>query len=155
MNRHFRLPLLLPLALLAACASSAMVTGRVRPPIDPAQVRIYQAPPPGGFEEIARLETQSGALIYGEQNKMNSVLSHLRKEAARLGANGVLLVGTENGDGGGGTSVGVSGGSIGGHGYGGVGVGVDITPRKKYAHGIAIYVPNPPPPPPPPPPPAN
>ena len=42
-----------------------------------------------------------------------------------------MLVGTENGDGGGGTSVGVSGGSIGGHGYGGVGVGVDITPAQE------------------------
>jgi hypothetical protein len=146
MNRTFRPLFLLPLALLAACATSSMVTGRVRPPIDPAQVRIYQAPPPGGFEEIARIETQSGALIYGEQNKLNSVLSHLRKEAAKLGANGVLLVGTENGVGGGNTSVGVSGGSFGSHSYGGVGVGVDITPTKKYAHGIAIYVPNPPPP---------
>jgi hypothetical protein len=123
-----------------------MVTGRVRPPIDPAQVRIYQAPPPGGFEEIAQLETQSGAFTYGEQNKLDSVLENLRRQAAKLGANGVLLVGTENGRGGGGTSVGVSGGSFGSHSYGGVGVGVDITPRRKYAHGIAIHVPNPPPP---------
>ena len=123
-----------------------MVTGRVRPPIDPAQVRIYQAPPPGGFEEIAQLETQSGALIYGEQNKLDSVLANMRKEAARLGANGVLLVGTESGHGGGGTNVGVSGGTFGSHSYGGVGVGVDITPRRKYGHGIAIFVPNPPPP---------
>ena len=146
MFRTFRPLLLLPLLLLAACATSSMVTGRVRPPIDPAQVRIYNVPPAGGFEEIAQLETQSGALIYGEQNKLNSVLSHLRKEAAKLGANGVLLVGTENGVGGGNTSVGVSGGSFGSHSYGGVGVGVDITPTKKYAHGIAIYVPNPPPP---------
>jgi hypothetical protein len=144
MNRHFRLSFLLPLVLLAACATSSLVTGRVRPPIDPAQVRVYTTPPPG-FEEVAQLETQSGAFTYGEQNKMNAVLSHLRKEAAKLGANGVLLVGTENGYGGGGTSVGVSGGSFGHHGYGGVGVGVDITPRKKFAHGIAIYVPNPPP----------
>jgi len=143
MHRILRSAFLLALPLLAACATSAMVTGRVRPPIDPAQVRIYQAPPPGGFEEIAQLETQSGALIYGEQNKLNSVLSHLRKEAAKLGANGVLLVGTENGYGGGNTSVGVSGGSFGSHSYGGIGVGVDITPQKKYAHGIAIYVPNP------------
>lgn len=145
MNRYFRLLFLLPLALLAACATSAMVTGRVRPPIDPAQVRIYELPPPGGFEEIAQLDTQSGALIYGEQNKLNSVLSHLRKEAAKLGANGVLLVGTENAVGGGRGSVGVAGGSIGGHGYGGASVGVDLSPRKKYAHGIAIFVPNPPP----------
>jgi hypothetical protein len=146
MFRAFRPFLLLPLVLLAGCATSAMVTGRVRPPIDPAQVRIYQAPPPGGFEEIAQLETQSGAFTYGEQNKLDSVLENLRKQAAKLGANGVLLVGTENGRGGGGTSVGVSGGSFGSHSYGGVGVGVDITPRRKYAHGIAIHVPNPPPP---------
>jgi hypothetical protein len=146
MFRAFRPLLLIPLALLAACATSSMVTGRVRPPIDPAQVRIYNVPPPGGFEEIAQLETQSGALVYGEQNKLNSVLSHLRQEAAKLGANGVLLVGTENGQGGGNTSVGVSGGSFGSHSYGGVGVGVDISPTKKYAHGIAIYVSNPPPP---------
>jgi len=138
--------LLLSLLLLAGCATSAMVTGRVRPPIDPAQVRIYRVPPPGGFEEVAQLETQSGAFTYGEQNKLDSVLANMRKEAAKLGANGVLLVGTENGYGGGGTNVGVSGGTFGSHSYGGVGVGVDITPRKKYGHGIAIYVPNPPPP---------
>jgi len=149
MQRILRSAFLLALPLLAACATSAMVTGRVRPPIDPAQVRIYQTPPPGGFEQIAQLETQSGAFTYGEQNKLNSVLANLRKQAAKLGANGVLLVGTENGYGGGGTSVGVSGGSFGSHSYGGVGVGVDITPKKKYAHGIAIYVPNPPPLPPP------
>ena len=144
--RAFRLlPLLLGIGLLAGCASSHVLTGTPRAPIDPAQVRIYQAPPPGGFEEIAQLETQSGALTYGEQNKLNSVLANLRKEAAKLGANGVLLVGTENGYGGGNTSVGVSGGSFGSHSYGGIGVGVDITPKKKYAHGIAIYVPNPPP----------
>jgi hypothetical protein len=144
MLRTFRPLLWVPLVLLAACATSTLVTGRVRPAIDPAQVRIYTVPPPGGFEEIAQLDTQSGALIYGEQNKMNSVLSHLRKEAARLGANGVLLVGTENGHGGSGATVGVGGGSFGRHSYGGVGVGVDITPTKKYAHGIAIHVPNPP-----------
>jgi hypothetical protein len=145
MNR-LRPLFLLPWLLLAGCATSAMVTGRVRPPIDPAQVPVYTMPPPGGFEEVAQLETQSGAFTYGEQNKLDSVLANLRKQAAKLGANGVLLVGTENGRGGGGTSVGVSGGSFGSHSYGGVGVGVDISPTKKYAHGIAIYVPNPPPP---------
>ena len=145
MHRTFRPLFLLPLALLAACATSSMVTGRVRPPIDPAQVRIYQLPPPGEFEEIAQLDTQSGPFTYGEQNKMNSVLAHLRKQAAKLGANGVLLVGTENAIGGGRTSVGVAGGSIGGHGYGGASVGVDLSPRRKYAHAIAIHVPNPPP----------
>ena len=124
-----------------------MVTGRVRPPIDPAQVQVYQVAPPG-FEEVAQLNTQSGAFTYGEQNKLNSVLSNLRREAAKLGANGVLLVGTESAPGGGNTNVGVSGGSFGRSSHVGVGVGIDISPRRKVAHALAIYVPNPPPPPP-------
>lgn len=132
--------------LLSACASSHMVTGTPRPPIDPAQVRIYYGPPPGGYEEIALLETRSGALTYGEQNKNDAILDKLRAEAAKLGANGVLFQGTADGDGGGGgVSVGAGGGRVGGNGFGGVGVGVNISPRQKYGRGIAVYVPNPPP----------
>lgn len=131
--------------LLAACATSALVTGRVRPPIDPALVRVYYTPPVG-FEEIARLDTASGPFTYGEQNKMNSVLAKMRKEAAKLGANGVLLVGTDDGYGGGGVNVGGGYGRGGGRSFSSVGVGVDISPRQKYAHGLAIHVPNPPPP---------
>lgn len=126
--------------LLAGCASSHILTGTPRPPIDPAQVQIYYGPPPGKFEEIARLETSSGALTYGEQNKTNSVLVKLRKEAASLGANGVLFQGTADGYGGGGVSVGAGGGRIGGRGFSSAGVGVDISPRQKHASGVAIYV---------------
>lgn len=131
--------------LLAACTNSHVLTGTPRPPIDPAQVRIYYGPPPGGFEEIARLEVNSGAFTYGEQNKTNSVLRKLREEAARLGANGILFQGTADGYGGGGVSVGGGGGRVGGSSYGGVGVGVNISPRQKYANGIAIWVADPPP----------
>lgn len=130
---------------LAACASSHMLTGTPRPPIDPSQVRIYYGPPPGGFEEIALLETSSGALTYGEQNKSDSILAKLRAEAARLGANGVLFQGTADGYGGGGASVGVGGGRVGGSGFSSAGVGVNVSPRQKFAKGIAVYVPNPPP----------
>lgn len=132
-------------ASLAACATSAVMTGRARAPIDPAQVRVYFEPPPGGYEEIARLETASGAFTYGEQNKMDAVIGKLRTQAARLGANGVLMQGTENGYGGGGVSVGAGGGRFGGSSYRGGGVGVDISPRQKYAYGLAVYVANPPP----------
>ena len=145
MHRTFRPLFLLPLALLAACATSSMVTGRVRPPIDPAQVRLYYGPPPGGFEEIARLEVNSGAFTYGEQNKTNSVMRKLREQAARLGANGILFQGTADGDSGGGVSVGGGGGRVGGSSFSGVGVGVNISPKQKFANGIAVYVPNPPP----------
>lgn len=131
--------------LLAACASSHVITGQPRPPIDPAQVRVYFAPPPSGYEEIAILESASGAFTYGEQNKMDSVLGKLRAEAAKLGANGVLFQGTDEGYGGGGVSVGAGGGRYGGSSFSGGSVGVDISPRQKYARGIAVYVANPPP----------
>src|SRR3546814_15572657 len=98
---------------LSACASSALVTGTPRAPIDPSQVRIYFSAPPGGYEEIALLESSSGAFTYGEQNKMDSVVAKLRKEAARLGANGVLFRGTADGYGSGGVSVGAGGGRVG------------------------------------------
>lgn len=148
MRRHpaFRgLLLAAALLLLAACSSSHVLTGNPRPPIDPSQVRIYYGPPPGGYEEIARLDVSSGALTYGEQNKTNSVLAKLRREAARLGANGVLFQGTADGHGGNNVSVGGGVGRGGGRSFSSVGVGVDISPTQKYANGIAIYVPNPPP----------
>lgn len=133
-------------SLLAACASSHVLTGQPRPPVPVEQVRVYFAPPPSRYEEIALLQSNSGAFTYGEQNKMNSVLDKLRVEAAKLGANGVLFQGTEDGAGGTGVSLGAGGGSYGGgrH-FSGGGVGVSISPRQKFARGTAIYVLNPPP----------
>ena len=145
MRRSVALLLPVLLLLLAACSSSHVLTGTPRPPIDPDQVRLYYGPPPGGYEEIARLEGNSGAFTYGEQNKTNSVMRKLREQAARLGANGILFQGTADGQGGGGVSVGGGGGRVGGSSFSGVGVGVNISPQQKYANGIAVYVPNPPP----------
>ena len=140
------LPLLLGVGLLAGCASSHVLTGTPRAPIEPSQVRIYHGPPPGQYEEIAILNTSSGALTYGEQNKINSVLDKLRREAASLGANGVLFQGTADGDrGGSGVSVGGGVGRGGGRSFSSAGVGVNISPSQKYASGIAIWVANPPP----------
>lgn len=130
---------------LAACASSHVLTGTPRAPIDPAQVRIYHGPPPGQYEEIAVLNTSSGAFTYGEQNKVDSVLQKLRREAASLGANGVLFQGTADGYRSGGVSVGGGLGRGGGRTFSSAGVGVDISPQQKYASGIAIWVANPPP----------
>ena len=139
----------LALAAMAGCSStSQLVTGTPRAPIDPSQVRVYYTPPPGGFEEIARLETASGSFTYGEQNKLNDVIAKLRTEAAKLGANGVLFMGTQDSGGGSSVGVGVGGGSYGGY-HGGNfssgGIGVNISPTKKFAQAVAIYVANPPP----------
>ena len=139
----------LALALLAGCSStSQLVTGTPRAPIDPSQVRVYYTPPPGGFEEIARLETASGSFTYGEQNKLNDVIAKLRTEAAKLGANGVLFMGTQDTGGGSSVGLGVGGGSSSGYrggSFSGGGIGVNISPTKKFAQAVAIYVANPPP----------
>ena len=132
-------------ALLAACASSHVLTGTPRPAIDPSQVRIYYGPPPGGYEEIARLDVGSGAFTYGSTNKSNAVIRNLRKEAARLGANGVLLQGTGQGPDNTAVSVGGGVGRFGGRSASSVGVGVNISPTQTYASGIAVWVANPPP----------
>jgi len=137
---------LLPLALallLSACASSHLLTGTPRAPISPDEVQIYHAAPSTPYEEIAQLTTSSGAFTYGEQNKTNSVLNKLRREAAKLGANGVLFVGTSDGAGGSSVSVGGGGGRVGGHGFSSAGVGLSLSPKQKNAVGIAIYVADP------------
>jgi len=134
----------LPLLLLAGCTSSHLLTGAARAPIDPALVQIYHVTPSRPYEEIAQLAAHSGAFVYGEQNKVNSVLNKLRREAAKLGANGVLFVGSRDDEGGGNTvSLGGGIGRFGGRGVASGGVGVNITPRQKHAVGIAIYVPDP------------
>lgn len=141
-------PLLLTTSLalaLAGCASTSRVLlGPARAPLAPEQVRIYYQPPPR-YLEIALLETDSGGFTYGEQNKMNAVLTKLRMEAAKLGANGVLFQGAENGYGGSGVGVGIGGGHFGGRSAIGGGVGVNISPAQKHARGMAIYVTDPPP----------
>jgi hypothetical protein len=115
------------------------MSGHARPAIAPEQVRIYTTAP-ARYQEIELLQTESGAFTYGEQNKMNSVLAKLRKAAAELGANGVLLTGQGNEGRAGGVGIGVGGGRFGGHTHVGGGVGVDISPAQKHASAVAIYV---------------
>jgi hypothetical protein len=132
---------LLVVALLGGCASTSRVMlSPARPALAPDQVRVYFAPPPGRYQEIALLQAASGPLTYGEQNKMDNVVAKLRTEAAKLGANGVLFQGAANGYGGSNVGVGVGGGSIGGHTRIGGGIGVNISPTPKYGSGIAIFV---------------
>ncbi|MGH8133888.1 MAG: hypothetical protein ACRETP_11780 [Steroidobacteraceae bacterium] len=126
-------------ALLAACASSSHVlVGHARPPISPDQVKIYLEPPVG-YEEIATLDASSGSFS-SDQKKTDQAMARLKAEAAKLGANGILLQGVEKqqsgsiGVGLGGTSFGNSS-AVGGGGGGSGGLYV------KAAKGVAIYVP--------------
>ncbi|HEX7811576.1 MAG TPA: hypothetical protein VF460_06675 [Burkholderiales bacterium] len=135
--------ILLPLVavLLAACANTShVITGKPRAAIDPAQVTVYNAAP-AIYEEIAVIDASSQmSFAFGDQNKMNAVIARLKKEAASLGANGVLLQGTgSSGAGGVSTGVGVGTG-IGGGGVG-VGTGISLSSPSKTGRGLAIYVP--------------
>jgi len=76
-------------------------------------VQIYDRPPARHFEEIARLDTSSqGSFSFTAQGKTDAVINRLKTEAAKLGANGVILQGIGDqasgsvGTGAGGTSFG-------------------------------------------------
>jgi hypothetical protein len=129
--------------LLPACSTSSHVMiGQARPAISPESVRIYMQPPPQ-YEEVAVLDatSQGSFAITGQQN-MDKAIARLKEQAAKLGANGVLLQGVQDQQTG---SIGAGGGSS-SYGPGsstGVGLGGSFAISNKAAHGIAIYVPQP------------
>jgi len=126
--------------LLAGCASTSKVMiGHTHPATTPDQVRIYSQPPPR-YQEVALLETQSGGFTYGEQHKTDEVLANLKKEAAALGANGVILEEHGNVYSGSGVGVGVGSENYGHSSSTGVGVGFSISPSPKHARATAIWV---------------
>jgi hypothetical protein len=84
--------------LLAACAAppaTHVLTGTARPPISPDEVRIYSQPPPV-FEEVAMLTASSDSRLgssAGGQAAIDVAIDRLKTEAAKFGANGVILQG--------------------------------------------------------------
>lgn len=135
-----KLALLAAAGLLAACANTShVITGNPRAAIDPAQVALYTTPPVK-YEEIAVIDASSQmSFAFGDQKKMDAVIVRLKKEAASLGANGVLLQGTGSGGGGVGTGVGIGTG-IGGGGVS-IGTGISLSSPSKTGRGLAIHVP--------------
>ena len=126
---------------LAACASeSIVVTGPARPPISPAEVKIYSRPPPA-FEEVAILNaSKSSAFTTGGQKTVDKVIAGLKEQAAKLGANGIILEGfSDSQTGSVGSGVGSS--SVSSNSAVGVGVGGSLGIYKKTGHGVAIFVP--------------
>jgi len=127
---------LMALAALSGCATSYVMVGQARPPISPDQVQIYLHPPAGKYVEIALLETSSnGSFAVGAQGKTNVVISRLKAEAAKLGANGILLEGVGDQAGG---SVGTGYATASGHSA--YGFGSAATVYHKKGGGLAIYV---------------
>lgn len=118
--------LLVLLASVSGCATgSAVVTGEARMPTDPSQVKIY-LDPPSEYETIGLVEASSD-VEFSSQAAMDRAIAELRRQAAKIGANGVLLLSTSN----------ESGGSVGS--YSG-GVFYASSTDKKVVGGKAIFV---------------
>jgi hypothetical protein len=135
---------LLTLCLLAGCASSSSrLVAPARPAISPAEVHIYHTPP-RHYREIAVLDATSGArFFHGSPQGEAEAIERLKVEAAKVGANGVLLTLLEDRSNGS-LGVGVGGGGFSGGrnsvvaGGGSVSGGAPIVSNA--AQGIAIYV---------------
>lgn len=127
--------------LLAGCASpsSSVLIGEARPEIPAEQVKVYLEKPEN-YKEIALIEaTSDSSWSFGEQAKMEAVLKRLKQEAAKVGANGILLQKTGDKEG---NSVYVgtgAGGYSGNLGFG-VSIGKAFGLTDKTGEGIAIYV---------------
>ena len=81
-----------PVVTLIGCASgSAIVVGERRPRVPTDDVKIY-VEAPASYETIAVLRASSDA-GFTEQGSIDYAIRELKKQAARLGANGVLLKG--------------------------------------------------------------
>jgi len=66
------------------------MVGTAHPPVDASAVRIY-IHPPSGYDEIAMVSADSrGSLRWSSQGTTDLVLERLKREAAQLGANGLL-----------------------------------------------------------------
>lgn len=133
--------LVLILALLVtACASqSSIVVGKTRSAISAEQVKLYLRPPKK-YEEIALIESSSKASwAASDQGKINVVVERLKDEAAKLGANGVLIQGTGN-QSSGSVSTGTAQMTSSGNSAYGTGFGVSAGIMHKSGSGIAIYV---------------
>ena len=87
--------LLFVVILLVGCATgsgSAVVTGDPKEAIDPTNVKLY-VEPPTKYEVIGLVRAKS-ASGWTDQESMDYAVEELKKQAAKLGANGVLLSST-------------------------------------------------------------
>ena len=93
--------LLIVMMLVGCVPVSHIIVGEARDPLSPSQVKIY-SDFPEDYKKIALIDAGSNfafkdpAILFTWQSKMNKVIERLKIEAAKLGANGVVMVGTDN-----------------------------------------------------------
>lgn len=76
--------------IISSCASgTALVTGTQHPETSPESVVIYTEPPVN--YEVIGIVTASSDSGWTEQGSLDYALTELKKQAAKIGANGILL----------------------------------------------------------------
>lgn len=86
----FTILALIPLFFLS-CTSSSVVVGQTRTPVSQNEVKLYIVPPKK-FDQIALVNSDDfGVFSFTGQGHMNAAISRAKREAAKLGANGLLL----------------------------------------------------------------
>jgi hypothetical protein len=134
-----RILLLGVVAALVGCVSSHVMIGQARPPITPDQVKIYWHPP-AHYDEIALLDTSSrNSFSFTAQGKTDAVIDRLKEEAAKLGANGVLLEGVGD-QSAGSVSTGYAQATATSNSAYASGIGISGNVMIKKGSGVAIYV---------------
>jgi hypothetical protein len=88
-----RLAAIVAVMLMSGCASgSAIVTGTTRPAVTPDVVKIYMDPPAEYVTiGLVRASSSSG---FTQQGDLDYAVKELKRRAAKMGANGVLLSST-------------------------------------------------------------
>ena len=122
--------------LLSACStSSRQIVGEKRTPVDISEVQIYRVKP-AVYEQIAFIQASSkNSLAFSDEAMQQVIIERLKKEAAALGANGVILKKTEEQlTGSIGSGTGMSGRNV------GVGIGLSLPITNQLTHAVAIYV---------------
>lgn len=83
--------------VLLSCSTAkgtTLITGQTRPAITPTEVKLYLEPPTK-YETIALIEA-SCDVDTTAQKAQDMVIDELKKQAAKLGANGVLITNVGN-----------------------------------------------------------
>ena len=93
--------ILLIILFISCPPVSHIIVGSKRVPISPEDVKVY-LDYPESYEKIALVDAGSNfsfkdpVILFAWQSKMNKALERLKVEAANLGANGILIVNTDN-----------------------------------------------------------
>ena len=78
--------------ILSACVSgSALITGTKRDPIDPSEVKVYRSSPDVEYKQIGMVQSEAEE-VFSQQEALDRAEKELKKQAAKIGANGVVLL---------------------------------------------------------------